>query len=60
MQRGPGPSPMQPKIFRPKGEATLPVMYEYDVEYADRCDLWLDVRILVRTLPAVLQGTGAG
>lgn len=33
--RGPGPSPMQPKIFRPKGEATLPVMYEYDVEYAD-------------------------
>ena len=33
--RGPGPSPMQPKIFRPKGEATLPVTYEYDVEYAD-------------------------
>ena len=33
--RGPGPSPMQPKVFRPKGEATLPVTYEYDVEYAD-------------------------
>jgi len=33
--RGPGPSPMQPKVYRPKGEATLPVMYEYDVEYAD-------------------------
>jgi streptogramin lyase/mono/diheme cytochrome c family protein len=33
--RGPGPSPMQLKIFRPKGEATLPVTYEYDVEFAE-------------------------
>ena len=31
--RGPGPSPMKPKVFRPTGEATLPVTYEYDVEY---------------------------
>jgi streptogramin lyase/mono/diheme cytochrome c family protein len=31
--RGPGPSPMTPKAFRPRGEATLPVVYEYDVEY---------------------------
>ena len=31
--RGPGPSPMTPKLFRPKGEATLPVTYEYDVEF---------------------------
>jgi len=31
--RGPGPSPMKPEIFRPKGEATLPVTYEYDVEF---------------------------
>jgi cytochrome c5 len=33
--RGPGESPMQPKVYRPKGESTLPVTYEYDVEYAD-------------------------
>jgi streptogramin lyase/cytochrome c5 len=33
--RGPGPSPMTPKVFRPRGEATLPVIYEYDVEYDD-------------------------
>lgn len=33
--RGPGASPMQPKVFRPRGEATLPVIYEHDVEYAD-------------------------
>ena len=31
--RGPGPSPMQPRVFRPTGVATLPVVYEYDVEY---------------------------
>lgn len=33
--RGPGPSPMKPQAFRPKGEGTLPVSYEYDVEYAE-------------------------
>ncbi len=33
--RGPGPSPMKPpaQLFRPKGEATLPVVFLYDVEY---------------------------
>jgi streptogramin lyase len=31
--RGPGPSPMKPQVFRPKGEATLAAVYEYDVEY---------------------------
>jgi streptogramin lyase len=31
--RGPGPSPMKPQVFRLKGEATLPVVYEYDVEF---------------------------
>lgn len=33
--RGPGKSPMMPKVFRPKSDATLPVIYEYDVEYED-------------------------
>jgi len=32
--RGPGPSPMKPQVFRPKGEATMVATYEYDVEYA--------------------------
>jgi len=31
--RGPGPSPMKFQVFRPKGDATLPVTYEYDLEY---------------------------
>ncbi|MEO0795346.1 MAG: sugar transferase [Verrucomicrobiota bacterium] len=30
-----------------------------DLEYIDRWSLWLDIRILCRTLPAVLSGEGA-
>jgi virginiamycin B lyase len=33
--RGPDKSPMTPKAFHPAGEATLPVIYEYDVRYVD-------------------------
>ncbi|MGA0605231.1 sugar transferase [Phenylobacterium sp. VNQ135] len=29
-----------------------------DLEYIERWSLWLDIKILVRTLPAVLRGTG--
>jgi len=32
---------------------------ELDVEYIDTWSLWLDARILVRTIPAVLSGDGA-
>jgi exopolysaccharide biosynthesis polyprenyl glycosylphosphotransferase len=30
-----------------------------DLEYIDNWSLWLDIRILVRTVPVVLMGTGA-
>jgi lipopolysaccharide/colanic/teichoic acid biosynthesis glycosyltransferase len=30
-----------------------------DLEYIDNWSLWLDVKILWRTVPAVLAGTGA-
>jgi exopolysaccharide biosynthesis polyprenyl glycosylphosphotransferase len=32
---------------------------ELDMEYIDRWSVWLDLQILVRTLPAVLRGSGA-
>jgi lipopolysaccharide/colanic/teichoic acid biosynthesis glycosyltransferase len=32
---------------------------ELDMEYIDTWSLWLDIQILVRTVPAVLKGSGA-
>lgn len=32
---------------------------ELDMQYIDKWSLWLDLKILVRTVPAVLRGTGA-
>jgi lipopolysaccharide/colanic/teichoic acid biosynthesis glycosyltransferase len=32
---------------------------ELDLEYIDRWSLWLDLQILVRTVPAVLMRSGA-
>jgi exopolysaccharide biosynthesis polyprenyl glycosylphosphotransferase len=32
---------------------------ELDMEYIDRWSLWLDFKILTKTIPAVLQGSGA-
>jgi lipopolysaccharide/colanic/teichoic acid biosynthesis glycosyltransferase len=30
-----------------------------DLEYIDRWSVWLDLKILLRTMPAVVRGTGA-
>jgi exopolysaccharide biosynthesis polyprenyl glycosylphosphotransferase len=32
---------------------------ELDMEYIDRWSVWLDLEILIRTIPAVLKGSGA-
>jgi exopolysaccharide biosynthesis polyprenyl glycosylphosphotransferase len=32
---------------------------ELDMQYIDKWSLWLDIKILVQTVPAVLRGTGA-
>jgi lipopolysaccharide/colanic/teichoic acid biosynthesis glycosyltransferase len=38
---------------------TFDEMVELDIEYIDGWSLWLDMEILVRTLPAVFSGMGA-
>jgi lipopolysaccharide/colanic/teichoic acid biosynthesis glycosyltransferase len=32
---------------------------ELDMQYIEHWTLWLDLKILARTIPAVLKGTGA-
>jgi lipopolysaccharide/colanic/teichoic acid biosynthesis glycosyltransferase len=32
---------------------------QLDLQYIDQWSLWLDFKILVRTVPAVLKGSGA-
>jgi lipopolysaccharide/colanic/teichoic acid biosynthesis glycosyltransferase len=42
-----------------RSTVTLEEMVRLDVEYARRRSLWLNIAILVRTVPAVLSGRGA-
>ena len=44
---------------RGRGRIGVRGMLQLDVEYAETCDIGLDLAILVRTVPAVLRGTGA-
>ena len=44
---------------RGRGQIGVRGMLQLDVEYAERCDLALDLGILFMTVPAVLRGTGA-
>ncbi len=42
------------------GRSPLPFdkWMELDMQYIDKWSLWLDVKILLQTVPAVLRGTG--
>ena len=48
-------------LWQIKGRNSIPFekWMELDVEYIDKWSLWLDLKILVQTLPAVVRGTGA-
>lgn len=43
------------------GRSSIPFekWMELDLQYIDRWSLWLDLQILLRTIPAVLKGSGA-
>jgi exopolysaccharide biosynthesis polyprenyl glycosylphosphotransferase len=48
-------------LWQIMGRSSIPFerWMELDLEYIDRWSLWLDLSILVRTIPAVFRGTGA-
>lgn len=48
-------------LWQVKGRNSIPFekWMELDMQYIDRWSLWLDFKILIRTIPAVLRGTGA-
>jgi exopolysaccharide biosynthesis polyprenyl glycosylphosphotransferase len=42
-----------------RGRGTLAEYIQHDLDYVARWSIWLDLSILVRTVPAVLRGRGA-
>lgn len=48
-------------LWQIKGRSNIPFerWMELDMEYIDKWSLWLDFNILLRTVPAVLKGSGA-
>ncbi len=43
-----------------RGAGTLHEYISYDLLYVERCSVWLDIQILLQTIPVVLAGRGAG
>jgi exopolysaccharide biosynthesis polyprenyl glycosylphosphotransferase len=48
-------------LWQVNGRSTLPFQewMELDLHYIDHWSLWLDVKVIVKTIPAVLKGVGA-
>ena len=48
-------------LWQVDGPSDIPFQkwMEMDMEYIDQWSLWLDLKILTKTIPAVLQGSGA-
>jgi exopolysaccharide biosynthesis polyprenyl glycosylphosphotransferase len=48
-------------LWQVNGRNSIPFeqWMELDMQYIDKWSLWLDLKILARTVPAVLRGTGA-
>ena len=48
-------------LWQINGRSCIPFekWMELDMEYIDKWSLWLDLKILTKTIPAVLNGSGA-
>jgi lipopolysaccharide/colanic/teichoic acid biosynthesis glycosyltransferase len=48
-------------IWQVSGRANIPFpqQVELDVQYIESQSLWLDIKLLLKTIPAVLTGKGA-
>jgi lipopolysaccharide/colanic/teichoic acid biosynthesis glycosyltransferase len=48
-------------LWQVSGRSSIPFeqWMELDLQYIDKWSLWLDLRILIQTIPAVLKGEGA-
>jgi len=48
-------------LWQINGRSSIPFekWMQLDLQYIDKWSLWLDLEILIRTIPAVLKGTGA-
>jgi lipopolysaccharide/colanic/teichoic acid biosynthesis glycosyltransferase len=48
-------------LWQINGRSSIPFeqWMELDLQYIDKWSLWLDLEILLRTIPAVLKGSGA-
>jgi lipopolysaccharide/colanic/teichoic acid biosynthesis glycosyltransferase len=48
-------------LWQIMGRSSIPFeqWMELDLQYIDKWSLWLDLKILVQTIPAVLRGSGA-
>lgn len=48
-------------LWQIRGRSSIPFekWMELDLQYIDQWSLWLDLRILMQTIPAVLKGSGA-
>ncbi|HTW79608.1 MAG TPA: sugar transferase [Terracidiphilus sp.] len=49
-------------LWQVRGRNSIPFeqWMELDMQYIDTWSIWLDLKILMQTVPAVLRGTGAG
>jgi lipopolysaccharide/colanic/teichoic acid biosynthesis glycosyltransferase len=48
-------------LWQVQGRSNIPFekWMELDMEYIDEWSLWLDLKILIKTIPSVLKGLGA-